>query len=161
MRPLLVRYGWLWLLSCTGCAMCASPYDCQYVAYGGVRERTDMVHGRVASVYAPAADINHAVYVPAEEYVPPGKDAGQSTADADDGSDQAKPPEKSDTPPTGGPRPPATPSNLPEVPQGTLELPELENGAPNNLPNGSSDPLDALPDREAALGDHDWTKHAF
>lgn len=39
-----------------GCvSMCDSSLDCQYNAYGGVRDRIDRTNGRVASIFDPAA----------------------------------------------------------------------------------------------------------
>ena len=38
------------LSSVTGCAMCFTPYDDHYNAFGGVVERHDRVHGRVGSI---------------------------------------------------------------------------------------------------------------
>lgn len=40
--------------SATGCAMCCSPYDDAYSAYGGKWKRTDMYNGRVGSAFHPA-----------------------------------------------------------------------------------------------------------
>ena len=50
--------GWVLILGfapCMGCAMCDSSYDNHYAAYGGLFERLDREHGRVGSVFAPAA----------------------------------------------------------------------------------------------------------
>lgn len=33
-----------------GCAMCASPFDYDYAAFGGIRPRSDLRNGRVGSV---------------------------------------------------------------------------------------------------------------
>ena len=38
----------------SGCSMCCSPFDYDYAAYGGVRQRTDMTYGRVGSRFEPA-----------------------------------------------------------------------------------------------------------
>lgn len=38
----------------SGCAICCSPFDEAYSAYGGSWERHDMYHGRVGSAFAPA-----------------------------------------------------------------------------------------------------------
>ena len=40
--------------SLSGCAICESPFDDYFAAYGGSRPRSNMVHGRVASVFDPA-----------------------------------------------------------------------------------------------------------
>jgi hypothetical protein len=43
------------LLSLTsGCAICCTPYDYAYPAYGGKWQRADMYHGRVGSAFEPA-----------------------------------------------------------------------------------------------------------
>lgn len=63
MNPRIARVGVLTaLLLCTvlpGCVtyMCGSDLDCYYAAYGGRRARADMVHGRVASIIDPAAEM--------------------------------------------------------------------------------------------------------
>jgi len=49
----LFRLGLLGLCSTTlGCAMCCSPDDYNYAAYGGRWERFDMSQGRVGSVFS-------------------------------------------------------------------------------------------------------------
>lgn len=45
------------LPACTGCAVCASPYDYAYAAYGGRISRQDRFTGRVGSLFDPAAAI--------------------------------------------------------------------------------------------------------
>ena len=51
MRRLLAALLYLGLLSSlSGCALCFTPYDDHYNAYGGVAERQDPVHGRVGSI---------------------------------------------------------------------------------------------------------------
>jgi hypothetical protein len=51
----------LWLLLpallATGCAMCTNIDDCNYAAYGGRWERSDMANGRVGSAFAPSGGI--------------------------------------------------------------------------------------------------------
>ena len=42
------------LLFASGCAICASPYDRHFAAYGGTWQRDDPSDGRVASVIHPA-----------------------------------------------------------------------------------------------------------
>ncbi|MCY2976321.1 MAG: hypothetical protein NTW52_16825 [Planctomycetota bacterium] len=37
------------LISPIGCALCSSPFDLDFVTYGGKTPRTDMRHGRVGS----------------------------------------------------------------------------------------------------------------
>lgn len=56
-------------ISATGCAMCYTPYDDAYSAYGGVRERQDLFHGRVGSVLSD----------PAMQYAEPGGMSDQPT----------------------------------------------------------------------------------
>jgi hypothetical protein len=48
------------LSAVVGCSICASPYDDYYAAYGGLRTRANMVEGRVASLFDPAPEIEHA-----------------------------------------------------------------------------------------------------
>lgn len=42
-------------VSSTGCALCYTPYDDHYNAFGGVVERQDRVHGRVGSILSDPA----------------------------------------------------------------------------------------------------------
>jgi hypothetical protein len=44
------------LLSTMGCAMCASPHDYSYAAFGGKVQRTNRTCGRVGSILDPAAE---------------------------------------------------------------------------------------------------------
>ncbi|HAA70934.1 MAG TPA: hypothetical protein DCE55_17480 [Planctomycetaceae bacterium] len=44
------------LLVTSGCAICASPGDYEYAAYGGRWQRTDRNNGRVGSVLDPAGE---------------------------------------------------------------------------------------------------------
>jgi len=176
MRQLLAVCGCLTLLGCWGCSMCASPYDCQYAAYGGLRERTDMVHGRVGSVFDPAPEINHAAATrqspqptPADEpdgVLGPadGPDGAPGPADDVRGDTDTHPPDELPSPADAVPpiRPPGTPdSDLPNLPEGTIELPELNgseipgadgnrNGLPESLPDAAQDgrPVNSLPDIE-------------
>ena len=46
---------------CLGCAMCDGSLDCNYHAYGGMRDRIDRVEGRVASLFDPAASLESVV----------------------------------------------------------------------------------------------------
>ena len=48
----------LMMVTSLGCAMCDSSLDDQYSAYGGVRDRTDRINGRVASLFDPAASLD-------------------------------------------------------------------------------------------------------
>lgn len=41
--------------SSTGCALCYTPYDDAYSAYGGVAPRQDLMHGRVGSILSDPA----------------------------------------------------------------------------------------------------------
>lgn len=52
MKSMLAALSLTCLLA-TGCAVCASPYDDAYSAFGGKWER-DQDHGRVASAFSPA-----------------------------------------------------------------------------------------------------------
>ena len=58
----------------SGCSMCCSPFDYDYAAYGGVRQRADMQYGRVGSRFEPAdgypAD---GYYVEGDSVVAPGE----------------------------------------------------------------------------------------
>ncbi len=56
MRSFLTFCGCLWLLASLGCTMCANPHDCKYAAFGGVRQRSDRVHGRLGSDIDPAPE---------------------------------------------------------------------------------------------------------
>lgn len=43
------------LILCSGCAsMCDSSFDCDFHAFGGLRDRVDRTHGRVGSIFDPA-----------------------------------------------------------------------------------------------------------
>lgn len=42
------------VLMSSGCALCDSPYDYDFAAFGGVRDRYDRQHGRVSSILDPA-----------------------------------------------------------------------------------------------------------
>lgn len=53
--PAYLGIGLLLLVS--GCAICASPYDSHYPAYGGSWERDDPSEGRVGSAFQPAGVI--------------------------------------------------------------------------------------------------------
>lgn len=67
-----------------GCAsMCDGSLDCDYHAFGGVRDRFDRVSGRVGSVFAPAAAMAPPVY--REEPLP------ELPQQADGGSREADP----------------------------------------------------------------------
>lgn len=52
-RFALIAGSWL-LAASTGCAICSSPFDYDYAAYGGRWERGDRCRGRVGSVFEPA-----------------------------------------------------------------------------------------------------------
>ncbi len=43
--------------SLTGCAMCCSPFDCEYPHYGGAWERVDRCYGRVGSAFTPEVGV--------------------------------------------------------------------------------------------------------
>lgn len=42
----------------SGCAMCASPWDCAYGTYGGKWQRGDQFHGRVNSAFESAGGMS-------------------------------------------------------------------------------------------------------
>ena len=55
MRPAILL-AILTLGSASGCALCCSPYDDDYVMYGSVTPRLDQQHGRSGSIFSdPAA----------------------------------------------------------------------------------------------------------
>ncbi len=61
--------------SSLGCALCCSPDDCNYGAYGGRWQRHDMANGRVSSVFAEAGydslgDVTQAASVAEPEEIP-------------------------------------------------------------------------------------------
>ena len=50
---------WLLVAVClplAGCSICGSPEDYTYPVFGGRWQRTDRVHGRVGSAFAPAGE---------------------------------------------------------------------------------------------------------
>ena len=106
------------LVCCWGCAVCASPYDCTFGAYGGIRERMDMVHGRVGSVIDPAPEVSHVVPSEQSPEMPEEADDEPDTVDFGDesGSSEDLGPLRNDE------------LELPDVPddEGSIELPELE-----------------------------------
>jgi hypothetical protein len=55
MRNALAVAGSIALLSTMGCAMCASPHDYSYAAFGGKVQRTNRACGRVGSIFDPVA----------------------------------------------------------------------------------------------------------
>ena len=52
------------LMFASGCAICASPFDSHYAAYGGAWDRVDPSQGRVASVFQPASSTVESMSVP-------------------------------------------------------------------------------------------------
>jgi hypothetical protein len=117
----------------SGCSFCANPYDDSYAAYGGLRERTDMVHGRVGSVFDPAPEIIHEA---AQE---------QSPQPAEPPSEAVPERPTPETPPESdgvGDESAEPDTGLPEIPNGTLELPDLE----PDLDPGQLPPPDGLPE---------------
>lgn len=50
-RTLLLSGFALALMTMTGCAMCAHPFDYDYGAFGGSWERADPANGRVGSAF--------------------------------------------------------------------------------------------------------------
>lgn len=49
-----------------GCALCSTPYDYDYVTYGGRTPRTDMRHGRVGSTLSDPSILVAPTAVPIE-----------------------------------------------------------------------------------------------
>ena len=71
-----------------GCAsMCDSSMDCQYNAYGGVRDRVDRVNGRVASRFDPATSLEPVLVT--EEPLPLAPDISD-TGDGKPSEDEGK-----------------------------------------------------------------------
>lgn len=71
------------LLISTGCgSMCVSNQDANFHAYGGVRDRQDLIHGRVASLFDPAAALPS---VPVDEKPLPPEESRSS--DDEEGGD--------------------------------------------------------------------------
>lgn len=134
-----------------GCAICASPYDDSYAAYGGLRERTDQVHGRVGSVFDPAPEIIHE------------RPQEQSPQLAEPPSQPAEDLPPAETPPVGPDEVRPAPENgLPDIPNGSLELPDLgpefesdELPIPNDLPESN----DMLPDVSGGDRDRSARQH--
>ncbi len=144
-RQLLFLGGGLWLLAGSGCAMCANPHDCKFAAYGGLRERTDMVHGRVASVFDPAPEViqggpsqqspTPAPLAPDGELIPPPDSGGELGNGIRPPADAFPPSAESTERPSQSPSP-----NLPELPEGgTIELPDLDLDRPPSGPSRSND----------------------
>ncbi len=57
MRCALAVVGSFALLTTIGCAMCASPYDGSYAAFGGRVQRSNRSSGRVGSIFDPSAGV--------------------------------------------------------------------------------------------------------
>lgn len=172
MSRLLSLTPGLLLMVSWGCALCANPHDCKFAAYGGLRERADMVHGRVGSVIDPASEVSHATAVEqspmsgdetAEEMETPEPmaptpaemplDDGTGRAGdllPEDSSSEAQPavealPQLEAAPRTDLPDIPGSPNG----PAGTIELPELESGESDEsegVDELPSEPTDSLED---------------
>ena len=56
MRNALAVVGSIAMLSTMGCAMCASPHDYSYAAFGGKVQRTNRACGRVGSILDPSSE---------------------------------------------------------------------------------------------------------
>ena len=54
-KRLLLMAMALLTIAGSGCAVCSNTYDCYYPAYGGIRPRGNMTHGRVGSVFNDAS----------------------------------------------------------------------------------------------------------
>lgn len=72
------------LLLATGCgSMCITTQDANFHAYGGVRDRQDLVNGRVASLLDPAAALPGVPVI--EEPLPP-EEKSEDDKQAEDAS---------------------------------------------------------------------------
>jgi hypothetical protein len=71
--------GGLILSSALGCAMCASPHDEAYAAYGGKRPRQDMYQGRVGSAFRPAGEVWETSSVAVDDGSTPSQDGPEAT----------------------------------------------------------------------------------
>lgn len=140
------------LFVCKACTLCANPHDCKYAGYGGVRERVDLVHGRVGSVFDPALEISHVAAsrqspqepVLADPIDRDGADPELSTPDQSmpDPSTPAQP-TPDVAPPTRRPEPPAAEVPLPE--NGSIELPDFDDDVDTpSLPDTTNDSFDDL-----------------
>lgn len=153
LRHLLALSGCLSLFITCGCAVCASSHDCKYAAYGGIRERADMVRGRVGSVFDPAPEISHVDRSgQSPQRVDPDFDAPElwDDEDRDAAAESDEPtvedPDRTETPPSLLPDDDAT--ELPDIPNdgGTIELPELDGETP---PPAADDLLETSTERSA------------
>lgn len=140
MARLLAIYCSLLSLTTMGCALCASPHDCKYAAYGGSIARTDYVHGRVGSIIDPAPvqrvnaetdtdqvtpeQLDDATADPYADETPTPADPSQRPADPDVEPAQPGTTDEGDTTPLD--------NELPELPDGDngLELPEIDDPTP-------------------------------
>lgn len=138
MRRVMGFFAGLSLLSAFGCAMCASPHDCKYAAYGGIRERTNHARGRVGSILDPALEINRVP--PPGQPEPMGADLLPDPAapDVDEQPEQGPDPATDD--PNRSPSDVTPPVELPEGPEGSEgpdggTLPEIPDGDSIELPD--------------------------
>lgn len=78
------------VLASTGCAVCSSPFDYDYSAYGGTWDREERCRGRVGSAFDPA-----------ESRLVPIKPNAENDAEqpADDANPAPTPPDEEMTPP--------------------------------------------------------------
>ncbi|MFO0915624.1 MAG: hypothetical protein U0795_21855 [Pirellulales bacterium] len=142
------------VLMTSGCALCDSPYDYDFAAFGGVRERYDRQHGRVGSILDPADAAGgtktvavERSFVPASGFRAPGEDFAASeyepepeselptpsTGEGGTGSSgsaaegELGPPSEPtpDLPPPATPAVPAEPDVPAAEPPGELNLDEL------------------------------------
>ena len=139
MARMLAIYCSLLSLTTMGCALCASPHDCKYAAYGGSVARTDLVHGRVGSIIDPAPvhrvagetdsdqitpeQLDDATADPYAEETPTPADPGERPGDSGvDGGDESGATVPDDT----------SPLDLPELPDGDggFDLPEIDDPTP-------------------------------
>ncbi len=86
-RRLLAMTLLLGLCCASGCAMCCRTYDEAYAAYGGCRQRADMVHGRVGSAkYDPSTSAGAVATDSGKTYVAHTATDGTTVFVAADGS---------------------------------------------------------------------------
>lgn len=77
------------LFAVVGCgSMCVSAPDCEFHAFGGLRDRQDRVNGRVASLFDPA--IASPGYIPEEAPLPP-EDPDEVDDSSDDSAEEEDP----------------------------------------------------------------------
>ncbi len=153
MRCLLSWCGCLTLLMCCGFAMCANSHDCDYAAYGGLRQRTDMVHGRVGSVFDPAPEVSYGV---ANGQSPQTAIPEAAAGEAEDRQSTVPSPSVDSRVPEGAEQPPLQEGTDRELPDGTIELPEF---GPEDFPSDDLPSPRTLPPDLPGNGDRSARRH--